>query len=145
MGNAAYMYISIAFIQMLKALMVVAVYMFGVLLSTEVLTATRLLNVSVISFGVVVASYGGAPPPARRPRPGLRARAGPSALLVDALPRRAPRAQSCTSTCSASPTSCCPSCLRARGSRWSSSSSSARACASIPSRCGPPRAPAEVG
>ncbi len=71
-GNAAYMYISIAFIQMLKALMVVAVYVFGVLLSTEVLTATRLLNVSVISFGVVVASYGGALPvrlPGLRPGP----------------------------------------------------------------------------
>jgi len=79
-GNAAYMYISIAFIQMLKALMVVAVYMFGVLLSTEVLTVTRLLNVSVISFGVVVASNGGALLPACRLRPGPRAAAG--ALLV---------------------------------------------------------------
>lgn len=59
-GNAAYIYISIAFIQMLKALMVVAVYGFGVLLGTEVLTGRRLLNVLVISFGVIVASYGGA-------------------------------------------------------------------------------------
>ena len=62
MGNAAYMYISIAFIQMLKALMVVAVYGFGVALGTEVLTAKRLVNVSVISLGVVIASYGGTQP-----------------------------------------------------------------------------------
>lgn len=60
MGNAAYLYISIAFIQMLKALMVVAVYGFGVALGTEVLTGKRLVNVSVISLGVVIASYGGA-------------------------------------------------------------------------------------
>ena len=59
-GNAAYMFISIAFIQMLKALMVVAVYGFGVALGTEVLTGKRLANVSVISLGVVIASYGGA-------------------------------------------------------------------------------------
>ena len=59
MGNAAYMFISIAFIQMLKALMVVAVYGFGVALGTEVLTGKRLANVSVISLGVVIASYGG--------------------------------------------------------------------------------------
>lgn len=60
MGNAAYMFISIAFIQMLKALMVVAVYGFGVALGTEVLTGKRLVNVSVISLGVIIASYGGA-------------------------------------------------------------------------------------
>ena len=54
------MFISIAFIQMLKALMIVAVYGFGVVLGTEVLTGKRLANVSVISLGVIIASYGGA-------------------------------------------------------------------------------------
>lgn len=58
LGNTAYLYISVAFAQMLKAIMPVAVFILGVLAGLEVMSCSMLLIMSVISFGVLVASYG---------------------------------------------------------------------------------------
>ncbi|KAL0306647.1 UNVERIFIED_CONTAM: putative sugar phosphate/phosphate translocator [Sesamum radiatum] len=58
LGNTAYLYISVAFAQMLKAIMPVAVFILGVLAGLEVMSYRMLLIMSVISFGVLVASYG---------------------------------------------------------------------------------------
>ncbi|KAI7737974.1 hypothetical protein M8C21_022820 [Ambrosia artemisiifolia] len=58
LGNTAYLYISVAFAQMLKAVMPVAVFILGVAAGLEVMSMRMLLIMSVISFGVLVASYG---------------------------------------------------------------------------------------
>lgn len=58
LGNTAYLYISVAFAQMLKAIMPVAVFILGVAVGLEVMSCRMLLIMSVISFGVVIASYG---------------------------------------------------------------------------------------
>ncbi|XP_050220056.1 probable sugar phosphate/phosphate translocator At3g14410 [Mercurialis annua] len=58
LGNTAYLYISVAFAQMLKAIMPVAVFVLGVVAGLEVMSCRMLLIMSVISFGVLVASYG---------------------------------------------------------------------------------------
>ncbi|KMS98281.1 hypothetical protein BVRB_4g094300 [Beta vulgaris subsp. vulgaris] len=58
LGNTAYLYISVAFAQMLKAIMPVAVFILGVAAGLEVMSCRMLLIMSVISLGVVVASYG---------------------------------------------------------------------------------------
>ncbi|MBA0692794.1 hypothetical protein Goari_010329 [Gossypium aridum] len=58
LGNTAYLYISVAFAQMLKAIMPVAVFILGVAAGLEVMSCRMLLIMSVISFGVLVASYG---------------------------------------------------------------------------------------
>nr|GEX82992.1 probable sugar phosphate/phosphate translocator At3g14410 [Tanacetum cinerariifolium] len=58
LGNTAYLYISVAFAQMLKAVMPVAVFILGVAAGLEVMSIRMLLIMSVISFGVLVASYG---------------------------------------------------------------------------------------
>ncbi|KAI4342436.1 hypothetical protein MLD38_027064 [Melastoma candidum] len=58
LGNTAYLYISVAFAQMLKAIMPVAVFVLGVAAGLEVMSCHMLLIMSVISFGVLVASYG---------------------------------------------------------------------------------------
>ncbi|KAK6132553.1 hypothetical protein DH2020_033655 [Rehmannia glutinosa] len=59
LGNTAYLYISVAFAQMLKAISTyVAVFVLGVLAGLEVMSCRMLLIMSVISFGVLVASYG---------------------------------------------------------------------------------------
>ncbi|KAH7573923.1 hypothetical protein JRO89_XS03G0227400 [Xanthoceras sorbifolium] len=76
LGNTAYLYISVAFAQMLKAisklfpfplsllkidsliLLPVAVFILGVAAGLEVMSCRMLLIMSVISFGVLVASYG---------------------------------------------------------------------------------------
>ncbi|KAK9674550.1 hypothetical protein RND81_12G240000 [Saponaria officinalis] len=58
LGNTAYLYISVAFAQMLKAIMPVAVFVLGVAAGLEIMSCRMLLIMSVISFGVVVASYG---------------------------------------------------------------------------------------
>lgn len=57
-GNAAYMYLSVAFIQMIKALMPAAVYTVGCFLGTEKYSASYVGNMLVISIGVAIASYG---------------------------------------------------------------------------------------
>ncbi|KAF6153880.1 hypothetical protein GIB67_014667 [Kingdonia uniflora] len=58
LGNTAYMYISVAFAQMLKAIMPVAVFILGAAVGLEVMSCRMLFIMSVISFGVLVASYG---------------------------------------------------------------------------------------
>ncbi|GAB2284280.1 hypothetical protein Dimus_018743 [Dionaea muscipula] len=58
LGNTAYLYISVAFAQMLKAIMPVAVFILGVAAGLEVMSCSMLLIMAVISFGVMVASYG---------------------------------------------------------------------------------------
>eukprot|EP00239_Pterosperma_sp_CCMP1384_P005882 CAMPEP_0197853150 /NCGR_PEP_ID=MMETSP1438-20131217/22186_1 /TAXON_ID=1461541 /ORGANISM="Pterosperma sp., Strain CCMP1384" /LENGTH=348 /DNA_ID=CAMNT_0043467455 /DNA_START=374 /DNA_END=1420 /DNA_ORIENTATION=- len=57
-GNAAYLYLSVAFIQMLKALMPVAVFMVGVNFKTETYSHKTLMNMLVVTVGVMIASYG---------------------------------------------------------------------------------------
>ncbi|XP_054815338.1 probable sugar phosphate/phosphate translocator At3g14410 [Prosopis cineraria] len=58
LGNTAYLYISVSFAQMLKAIMPVAVFVLGVAAGLEVMSCRMLVIMSVISFGVLVASYG---------------------------------------------------------------------------------------
>lgn len=57
-GNAAYMYLSVSFIQMLKALMPVAVFLAGSVMGTETFQLGRLANLALIAVGVAVASLG---------------------------------------------------------------------------------------
>jgi hypothetical protein len=59
LGNAAYLYLSVSFIQMLKAMMPVAVFAVGCGFGTEKFSSLTLGNMLVISLGVAVASYGG--------------------------------------------------------------------------------------
>ncbi|ANM59217.1 nodulin MtN21 /EamA-like transporter family protein [Arabidopsis thaliana] len=58
LGNTAYLYITVAFSQMLKAIMPVAVFILGVCVGLEIMSCKMLLIMSVISFGVLVSSYG---------------------------------------------------------------------------------------
>ncbi|EFN57597.1 hypothetical protein CHLNCDRAFT_51167 [Chlorella variabilis] len=58
LGNAAYVYLSVSFIQMLKASMPVAVFAVGCMFGTEYFTIPRLLNMLVIGTGIAIASYG---------------------------------------------------------------------------------------
>ncbi|KAL5795813.1 hypothetical protein ACOSQ2_000633 [Xanthoceras sorbifolium] len=57
-GNTAYLHISVAFIQMLKALMPVATFFTAVVCGTDKLRCDVLLNVLLISVGVIISSYG---------------------------------------------------------------------------------------
>lgn len=57
-GNTAYLHISVAFIQMLKALMPVATFVVAVLCGTDKLRWDVLLNMVLVSVGVVISSYG---------------------------------------------------------------------------------------
>ncbi|KAK3149610.1 hypothetical protein QOZ80_3AG0219810 [Eleusine coracana subsp. coracana] len=57
-GNTAYLYISVAFIQMLKALMPVATFIMAVICGTDKLRWVLFLNMVLVSVGVVVSSYG---------------------------------------------------------------------------------------
>jgi len=58
MGNAAYLHLSVSFIQMLKALMPAAVYAVGCLLSTETFAWKYVANMLIITVGVALASAG---------------------------------------------------------------------------------------
>lgn len=58
MGNAAYLYLSVAFIQMLKAMMPITVFAVGVVLGTEKYSHSYALNMVLVAIGVAVASYG---------------------------------------------------------------------------------------
>ncbi|KAG5018638.1 hypothetical protein AAZX31_06G066500 [Glycine max] len=58
LSNSAYIYLSVSFIQMLKALMPVAVYSIGVLLRKESYKNDTMFNMLSISLGVGVAAYG---------------------------------------------------------------------------------------
>lgn len=57
-GNTAYLHISVAFIQMLKALMPVATFLMAVVCGTDKLKCDLFLNMLLVSVGVVVSSYG---------------------------------------------------------------------------------------
>lgn len=57
-SNSAYIYLSVSFIQMLKALMPVAVYSIGVLLKKDTFVSQTMANMVVISIGVGIAAYG---------------------------------------------------------------------------------------
>lgn len=57
-SNSAYIYLSVSFIQMLKALMPVAVYSIGVLFKKETFRSSSMANMLSISFGVAIAAYG---------------------------------------------------------------------------------------
>ncbi|PKS12135.1 hypothetical protein jhhlp_001433 [Lomentospora prolificans] len=57
-SNLAYLYLSVAFIQMLKATTPVAVLLAGWLLGVSRPDAKVLVNVSVIAFGILLASIG---------------------------------------------------------------------------------------
>ncbi|XP_022760781.1 probable sugar phosphate/phosphate translocator At1g48230 [Durio zibethinus] len=57
-GNTAYLHISVAFIQMLKALMPVATFSMGVMCGTDKARCNVFLNMVLVSIGVVISSYG---------------------------------------------------------------------------------------
>eukprot|EP00850_Spirogloea_muscicola_P019446 SM000190S04882 [mRNA] locus=s190:243345:245598:- [translate_table: standard] len=57
-SNSAYIYLSVSFIQMLKALMPVAVYLLGVVFKKETYRITTMANMVIISFGVAIAAFG---------------------------------------------------------------------------------------
>lgn len=57
-GNTAFLYISVAFIQMLKALMPVATLLMAILWRTDKLRCDVFLNMVLISGGVIISSYG---------------------------------------------------------------------------------------
>ncbi|KAL8125718.1 putative sugar phosphate/phosphate translocator At4g32390 [Apium graveolens] len=58
LSNSAYIYLSVSFIQMLKALMPVAVYSIGVMMKKETFKSNTMFNMVSISFGVAIAAYG---------------------------------------------------------------------------------------
>jgi hypothetical protein len=57
-GNAAYLYLSVSFIQMLKALMPVSVFTVGCLIGNEKFAMPTFINMLLIALGVAIASYG---------------------------------------------------------------------------------------
>ncbi|KAG4990860.1 hypothetical protein JHK87_024317 [Glycine soja] len=57
-GNTAYLHISVAFIQMLKALMPVATFIMAVLCGIDKARCDVFLNMLLVSVGVVISSYG---------------------------------------------------------------------------------------
>eukprot|EP00877_Chromochloris_zofingiensis_P006142 jgi/Chrzof1/1781/Cz10g20260.t1 len=58
LGNAAYLYLNVSFIQMLKACMPLLVYLVGAAFGTEQLHCKTLLNLLVVVLGILMASYG---------------------------------------------------------------------------------------
>jgi hypothetical protein len=58
-GNAAYLYLSVSFIQMLKALMPVAVFSVGCFFGTDKFSTGTMANMILVTIGVAIASYGG--------------------------------------------------------------------------------------
>ena len=58
MGNTAYVYLSVAFIQMVKALMPCVVYLVGIIFKVEKYRKDTMINMIVIAIGVAIASYG---------------------------------------------------------------------------------------
>ncbi|KAG9246604.1 triose-phosphate transporter family-domain-containing protein [Calycina marina] len=57
-GNLTYLYLSVSFIQMLKATTPVAVLITGGIMGTEEVSVQKFINVSAIVVGVVIASFG---------------------------------------------------------------------------------------
>ncbi|XP_021895152.1 probable sugar phosphate/phosphate translocator At5g25400 [Carica papaya] len=58
LSNSAYIFLSVSFIQMLKALMPVAVYSISLLFKRDRFKPTTMLNMLSVSLGVAVAAYG---------------------------------------------------------------------------------------
>ena len=58
LGNACYLYLSVSFIQMLKASMPVAVFVVSVLLGTTKYNLKTAVNMAVVGTGIAIASYG---------------------------------------------------------------------------------------
>ncbi|XP_060178292.1 probable sugar phosphate/phosphate translocator At4g32390 [Lycium barbarum] len=58
LSNSAYIYLSVSFIQMLKALMPVAVYTIGILFKKDNFKNSTMCNMLAISVGVGIAAYG---------------------------------------------------------------------------------------
>ncbi|WMV26703.1 hypothetical protein MTR67_020088, partial [Solanum verrucosum] len=58
LSNSAYIYLSVSFIQMLKALMPVAVYTIGILFKKDTFNNSTMGNMLAISVGVAIAAYG---------------------------------------------------------------------------------------
>lgn len=58
LSNSAYIYLSVSFIQMLKALMPVAVYTIGILFKKDSFKTSTMCNMLAISIGVAIAAYG---------------------------------------------------------------------------------------
>ncbi|KAI0452492.1 triose-phosphate transporter family-domain-containing protein [Xylaria acuta] len=61
-GNMAYIRLSVAFIQMLKAFSPVAVYIISCIFGAAALNVVRCLDIALISGGVVIATYGWSEP-----------------------------------------------------------------------------------
>jgi drug/metabolite transporter (DMT)-like permease len=57
-GNVAYLYLSVSFIQMLKASMPVAVFFVGCLFGTEKFSWGTQFNMLLVGFGIAIAAYG---------------------------------------------------------------------------------------
>jgi hypothetical protein len=58
LGNECYLYLSVSYIQMLKAAMPVAVFLTGVMMGTSKYTHKTAVNMLVVAGGVALASYG---------------------------------------------------------------------------------------
>ncbi|MEW5310383.1 MAG: hypothetical protein WDW38_002186 [Sanguina aurantia] len=58
LGNAAYLHLSVSFIQMLKASMPVTVFVAGIILGTERYQFNYAANLVMIAVGIAIASYG---------------------------------------------------------------------------------------
>ena len=58
LGNSAYIYLSVAFIQMVKALMPCVVYLIGLMFRVETFNSTKMLNMTILTVGIAIASYG---------------------------------------------------------------------------------------
>ena len=58
LGNSAYLYLSVAFIQMVKALMPCVVYLVGVSFKIETFKVGTMANMVILAIGIAVASYG---------------------------------------------------------------------------------------
>jgi hypothetical protein len=58
LGNACYLYLSVSFIQMLKAAMPVAVFVVGVCAKTTQYSHRTAANMAVVGVGIAIASYG---------------------------------------------------------------------------------------
>lgn len=57
-SNSAYIYLSVSFIQMLKALMPVAVYSISILFNKDSFRSSTMINMLSIFLGVAIAAYG---------------------------------------------------------------------------------------
>ena len=58
LGNACYLYLSVSFIQMLKAAMPVSVFLTSVAIGTTQYSHATALNMVVVAVGVAIASFG---------------------------------------------------------------------------------------